>query len=163
MQLIEINGKFNMDTGAPSPFVVTNESRLFVAFYLLGIYGDGEELHMRNTTEDKGVCVMEFKRTLDFRLGRPGDETLSGHPYYKLGLSSYGFYELKDSDLLKKIDGMQKVHPRYNPKFINNFRHYIITFHDTMFECVATDYSIAMYNKSMSAVAMELTSQLYTE
>ena len=51
------------------------------------------------------------------KFGMPGNETIGGHPYSHLGMKSFSFYELKNSDLIK-----------------------ILTFHDNMFECVARNF-----------------------
>jgi hypothetical protein len=85
---------------------------------------------------------------------------MHGHPYHKLGLRSYSFYELLDSDLVKSLDDTQKVHPFYNPKQSYLGNHYIITFHDSMFECVATDFEIRSENKTLNEQVLNLLAEM---
>jgi hypothetical protein len=79
----------------------------------------------------------------------PGNETIDGHPYYKLGMQSCSFYELRNSDFIKSLQDIDKVHPEYNPESWKAYKHYIITFHDNMFECIAKDFEIREENTSL--------------
>ena len=162
MKLIEIKGLFEMDTGAPSPMIISNDSELFVAFY-----ANKERTSAipkeRNIRYDTGIFVMKFKGYLKFTLGLPGEETISGHPYRRLGMKSYSFYELKKSDLIKSLQKIEKVHPRYNSENWNMYKHYIITFHDNMFECVAQDFEIREENESIHNQGAILLNELFAK
>jgi hypothetical protein len=70
----------------------------------------------------------------------PGNETLPGHPYYPFGLASYGFYEMKDSDLIIKLKNIDSIHPYHKAATWKRYKHYILTFHENMFECIAIGY-----------------------
>lgn len=148
MELLEIKGLFEMDYGAPSPTVLSNDNELFIAFY-----GDRASISFipqeRNTIYDTGIFVMKFRRYLKYTFGIPGNETINGHPYSKLGMRSCAFYELRNSDLIKSLEVMEKVHPYYDSKKWELYKHYILTFHDNMFECVAEDFEIREENSSL--------------
>jgi len=141
MELIEIKNCFLMDTGAPSPTILSNDNELFVTFYENLEHPFFIEQNGK-ITEDMGIVILKFKRCIKHLFGSPGNETIHGHPYGKLGMESYAFYELKDSDLLKSMEEIDKVHPYYNPNKWKTFKHYIITFHDNMFECIALDFEV---------------------
>lgn len=97
---------------------------------------------------------------LKYSFGIPGDETIHGHPYSKLGMESYSFYELKNSDLIKSLQDIDQVHPQYNPKKWKMYKHYILTFHDNMFECIAQCFEIREENTSLYNQAAKMLNQL---
>lgn len=148
MKLIEIKGLFEMDLGSPSPTIISNDSELFIAFY-----ADKENTlatpQERNTIYDIGIFALKFRVYLKYTFGSPGEETLHGHPYSKLGMKSYSFYELVDSDLIKSLQDIDKVHPDYNPEKWIMYKHYILTFHDNMFECIAQGFEVREENTSL--------------
>lgn len=137
MKLHEIKGLFNMDSGAPSPIITSNDNEFCVCFYIDN--GDDNNLD---------ICILKFPHYLIYIFGMPSNETLHGHFYNKLGIESYAFYELIDSDLIKQLKDMDKCHPYYHSEKWKEYHHYIITFHDNMFECVAKSYSIKKSNAS---------------
>lgn len=148
MELIEIKGLFEMDFGSPSPTILSNDHELFLAFY-----ADDKNPSTipkeSNTVYDTGIFAVKFKMCLKYTFGMPGSEAIEGHPYRKLGLRSYSFYELKGSDLIQSLQNIDKIHPRYDPLKWKTYKHYILTFHDNMFECVAKDFEIRKENISL--------------
>jgi hypothetical protein len=148
MQLIEIKGLFEMDPGSPSPIILSNDNELFLSFYAEKD-GSFEEPHQRNTIYDTGIIVLKFYSFLKYSFGVPSNETIQGHPYFKLGLNSFSFYELKNSDLIRSLQNIDKIHPYYNAEDWKDYKHFILTFHDNMFECVAKSFEIAEENTSI--------------
>lgn len=146
-ELIEIESLFWMDTGAPSPQILSNDSELLHMFYALD---ENNEQYSEDDSVnyDEKVIFIKFKRCSKYTFGGPNDEALHGHPYYKLGLGRYAFYELKNSDYIKSLQEINKCHDRYNPKNWTNLKHYILTFHDNMFECIAEDFEINIENNT---------------
>ncbi len=86
-------------------------------------------------------------------------------PYYKLGLRSCSFYELKNSDLIKELEKIDQIHPYYNADKWKKFKHFILTFHDNMFECVAKEFEIREENDSIyrqtSTILNELSAKQF--
>ena len=159
MELFEIKGLFEMDCGSPSPMVISNDNELFVAFYA-NRQTDTVEPHERNMVYDTGIFALKFRLYLKYTFGLPSNETIEGHPYYKLGMKSFAFYELKDSDLIKQLESIEKVHPYYTPSKWIDYKHYILTFHDNMFECVAKGFEIREENVSIYYNATTLLNEL---
>lgn len=159
MELIELKDLFEMDCGSPSPILLSNDNELFITFYV-----DKQSLSAipqeRNTIDDTSVCVLKFNMYLKYSFGIPGDETIHGHPYSKLGMKSYSFYELKNSDLIKSLQDIDQVHPQHNPKKWKMYRHYILTFHDNMFECIAQGFEIREENTSLYNQTAKMLNQL---
>src|SRR6185437_11809106 len=155
MELIEIKGLFEMDSGSPSPMIISNDNELFVSFYANKDRTSAVPVE-RNICYDVGIYVLKFKLYMKFTFGFPGEETLRGHPYSRLGMKSYSFYELKKSDLIKSLQRIDKVHPRHNPEKWEKYKHYILTFHDNMFECIAQDFEVREENVSLNNQAAVL-------
>jgi hypothetical protein len=159
MELIEIKDLFEMDFGSPSPTILSNDNELFIAFYADKQNSSGIP-QARNIIYDTGIFALKFKVYLKYTFGLPGEETIQGHPYSKLGMKSYSFYELKDSDLIKSLQNIEKAHPQYNSKKWEMYRHYILTFHDNMFECIAQDFEIREENTSIYNQAAIMLNEL---
>lgn len=150
MELLEIKGIFEMDCGSPSPIIISNDNELIIAFYAdkessLSLSIPTE----RNMVHDTGIFALKFKRYLKYKFGLPGNETIQWHPYTKLGMKSFSFYELKDSNFIRELEDIEKKHPYYNSQKWNLYKHYILTFHDNMFECIAQDFEIRQENISL--------------
>lgn len=162
MELIEIKGLFEIDYGAPSPTIFLNDNELLLAFY-----SDKESLfdfpQERNAVYDMGIYVLKFKRYIKCVFGIPGDETLYGHPYSKLGMKSCKFYELRNSDLIKSLQDIEKVHPGYRIEKWEGYKHYILTFHDNMFECVAENFEVKESNVSIYSQMSVMLEELFAK
>lgn len=161
LELIEIKGLFEMDLGSPSPLILSNENELFVTFYF-----DGQVFSKipqeRNTIYDTGVIVLKFRNYLKYTFGMPGEETIQGHPYSKLGMQSYSFYELEGSDLIERLQSIEEVHPEYDSAKWQQYKHHILTFHDNMFECVSQGFELTEKDTSLYKEASTLLNEIST-
>ena len=137
-----------MDRGAPSPTIISNDTELFISFYVDKPTASLEPQE-RNVIYDIGIIGIKFKLYLKYTFGLPGNETLQSHPYNKLGIRSFSFYELNNSNLIRELEGIDKMHPYYDAKKWRTYKHYVLTFHDNMFECIAKDFEIREENTSL--------------
>jgi hypothetical protein len=95
-------------------------------------------------TEDAGTAVVEFKRCRVSRFGSPYDEARCGVPQYKA--ASYGIYEVLGSSWIKEVVRLN----RYSfPKTTDGYvkRHFLFTFHDDTFECLADDLTLEVFDE----------------
>jgi hypothetical protein len=144
MKLIEIKD-FEINYGAPCPVLLADDSQLRLFFNSRPI---GERIEL-------SFSVCQF-----FSFSPPNDEALNGHPYYELGLSSGGFFELLDSDLMFRIKGYNRYHPYNNPNSYNDSHHYIITFKEQLFECVAEGYELTRHQKNAYYTVTDILNQI---
>ena len=94
--------------------------------------------------EDAGTVVVEFKRCLVSRFGYPNDEARFGIPQYKQ--ESYGIYEVRNSTWIKDIVRMNRYQfPNTKDNYVA--KHYLFTFHDSTFECLADDLILAVVDE----------------
>lgn len=131
-----------MDPGTPNPVIISSDHDLIIAFHKRE--DDNETFE---AVQNQQVTVIRFTGYLKYTFGSPGDETIHGHPYAKFRMSAYSFYELKNSDLIEFLKKVDQVHPYHDKEKWKHYKHYIITFHDNMFECVAQGFEIR--NKAM--------------
>jgi hypothetical protein len=75
-------------------------------------------------------------------------------------MKSFSFYELRGSDLIKSLQDIERMHPNYNYQKWEMYKHYILTFHDNMFECIAQGFEIREENTSLYDQATKMLSEL---
>jgi len=154
MKLEEID-LFKIDYGAPSPVLINDGANLQIIFY-------SDESFENGTFDfaDQRVITLKFDRVSYHSMGPPNDEALNGHPYYELGLQSAGFYKLLNSELIERLNLMNRFHPYYQPNAIDNSQHYIITFKEKVFECVARGFEFNIQQTPLNEVAGAALKQL---
>ena len=149
--------------GAPAPVVIASEHALFVAFYLerRDPNWDGTTCKVVTPdTSDEPVAVVRFSRAKVHYFGPPNDEAFSGHPLSERGLRPYGAFEVLSSSWIRALERMNSVHPYHRPEHFAECRHFILTFHDSIFECVAHSFSVENSSGSLRSVAAGLAASL---
>ena len=119
------------EAGAPSPVVYASEGLLTVAYY--------------TTPGDGAVALLSFSMPYIHIFGAPNDEALDGHPLYERGLSFYGAFEVCASSWIRSLERMNRVHMFHDASRFAAYRHFIVTFHDTTFECIAEGFAISTH------------------
>ena len=93
------------DTGAPLPYLLHNDYRTFLAFFLRDVdpNWDGTYVKVRNTNSglSEKLALVEFERCICAKMGDPNDEVLRGHPLYGKGLAGYKARVVENSTWLK--------------------------------------------------------------
>ena len=102
--------------------------------------------------ENAGTALIEFKLCLLTKFGYPNDEAWEGHPLYsefeKAG-GAYDFYEVVNSSWLSEINKQNK---KAFPDFSYETRHFVIFFHDSTFECLASDFEVQVFEGPFTSV-----------
>jgi hypothetical protein len=138
--------------GAPIPIVISNEFVTVVAFYLKDTPDDWDGTTVREITmetEGRPIALVRFSRCHSLMFGPPDDEAFDGHPLANRGLMPYGAFLIENSSWLRQLEKMNSVHPYHSPERFNQLKHYVLTFHDSTFECVAEYYSVEVHKESM--------------
>jgi hypothetical protein len=126
------------EAGAPSPVVYASDGSLAVAYY--------------TTPGDGAVALVSFTMPHIHLFGAPNDEALDGHPLYERGLSFYGAFEIRESSWIRSLERMNRVHMFHDTSRFAACRHFILTFHDTTFECVAQGYTTSIHQEDPAEV-----------
>jgi hypothetical protein len=119
-RVVSLEVDWTPDPGAPAPLLVQNEDRAALIF-------EGARLG--------GPVLVEFGGCFLTRFGYPNDEALAGHQLYSRGLRSHGAFEVMDSSWLVETSARNAV--RFPTAKLPRLRHFVITFHDSTFECLA--------------------------
>ena len=131
--------------GAPCPVVIADELHLAIAFYLEARdeKWDGTAVRVVGpNTDGEPFAIITFKSAIAHFHGPPNDEAFAGHPLEKRGLAPYGAFEVEHSSWLRYLMKMNRVHRYHKDKDFADYRHLVLTFHDTTFECIAKGYMI---------------------
>lgn len=147
--------------GAPIPSVVSGEHRTAVLFYIekeVAADWDGTSVRVVSAdSEDEQVACVIFDFCYATMFGPPNDEVYDGHPLSEKGLGPYGVFEIIDSSWIRLLESLNSVHPRHDKEnFMMNKHHYVLSFHDTNFECVARDYEVSLHSGSIKTVAAKI-------
>ena len=149
--------------GAPMPVILASEHTLIVAFYLevRDPNWDGTYVKVMSLdSSDEPIAVVRFARATTHYFGPPNDEAFAGHPLAARGLKPYGAFEVLSSSWIRALERMNSVHPYHKPEHFAGRRHFVLTFHDTIFECVARDFSVERPTGSMRSILPELVASL---
>ncbi|TKG87908.1 hypothetical protein EYV94_27850 [Puteibacter caeruleilacunae] len=160
MKLTEITGLLNIDVGAPTPTIISNDSNLYLMFYSNADSIVNDPSQASSSVNNRRIYVLKFNLFFNYKFGMPGNEIIIGHPYSELGLQPYSFYQLEESDWIKDLMKIDSFHPYYNKEKWIDFKHYILTFHDNMFECIAKDFEISEGTTSIYEQASTIINEI---
>ena len=150
--------------GAPIPLVLASENSVFVAYYLQNTpkEWDGRTVKIVSSeTTGEPSCLIRFDLCTVHVFGPPNDEAFAGHPLTTRGLRPYSAYEVVNSSWLRNLERMNSVHPYHNKtRFMNGRRHFILTFHDSTFECIAEGFAVENFQEPVADVIAQAIEQL---
>lgn len=116
---------------AAEPFIVASDRRVILAY---PIAEAAFEQFGPFDPDDDPFCAVIFPDTVFHRLGPPGDGDLEIHPLASQGLTGYSVHEVLDSSLAAELAEVASPGRAQ--------RHFIITFQQSTFECVASDFTV---------------------
>lgn len=122
--------------GAPMPLVLADDNLLVLSYFVADRSPDADD--------SVRAAIVQFNLPLIHLFGPPNDEAIKGHPLWRRGLNSYAAYRVEESSLLRRLAAMNSVHPRNDASAFGRFHHYIVTFEDSTFECIAQSYTSAI-------------------
>jgi len=163
-KVITLNDIPQSSIGAPIPIVLAGEHDVLVTYYLQNTpkNWDGTTVKViSNETVDEPVAILKFSLCLAHMFGPPNDEAFSGHPLSDRGLEPYSAFKIENSSWLRKLEKMNSVHPYHNKeRYLQDRNHYILSFHDSTFECIAQSYEISTSVGSVSSMIPSMVEQL---
>jgi hypothetical protein len=110
--------------------------------------------------DEELVAIADFRLVTGFYFGSPNDEALDNHPLYSRGLSFYGVHLVEPSawaDDLRRLALCRGATPRADAR---RRQHFVVTMHDSLFECVAEAVDFRVVRSSMSRVAAEAAKRI---
>jgi hypothetical protein len=162
---LKCNWPVRWDIGAPLPHVVSSGYRTFL-IYLANEPDpnwDGSYITIvdPSSSGDLPIALVEFVDCYAYKFGGPSDEVFHGHPLYGKGLAPYYAHTVVNSRWLEELKQINSIHEYYNPANWQNVKHYLLLFHDEMFECIATDYKIELIHGTFRQAMEIATARLF--
>lgn len=152
------------DVGAPLPFLLCNDYRAFLTFYVRESHPDWDGTRVKivdpKSMQKVSLCLVTFKRCISAKLGHPNDEVQSGHPLAGRGLEGYTAQIVKNSPWLQEVRKTNSVHSCDKPNLWNSVNHYVFWFHDSTFECLAESYEVEVSSETMSELLLRVAEKL---
>ncbi|CAH2777821.1 MAG: FIG00460443: hypothetical protein [uncultured Paraburkholderia sp.] len=124
---------------AAEPFIVASDRRVILAY---PIAESDFERYGPFDPDDDPFCAVLFPDTVFHRLGPPGDSALDIHPLAAEGLRGYSVHEVTNSSLAAEIAAVSAASDVESNAADIAQRHFVITFDESTFECVASDYTV---------------------
>jgi hypothetical protein len=151
-----------MDVGAPLPHLLIG-SRTFLLFRLSDAPDDRGGTWVRSVGVDTvgPLAVVEFFRCVDATIGGPNDEALSGHRLFGRGLSANDFFMVENSRWRESARLVNSVHPMHSDEPFDQLRHYVFTFHDETFECLADGHHVEVLVSPLKAAVRRVAKELF--
>jgi hypothetical protein len=154
------------DVGAPMPYVVAGEGKTYLIYLIREAEPllDGSSVTIVDPASYSKfpVALVEFLRCTAFRFGGPNDEVIHGHPLYGKGLNPYGAHIIANSRWLAELMEINSVHLLHNPSNWTDVKHYMLLFHDDMFECLARGFKVEVFRARFTQVLQIATERLVT-
>jgi hypothetical protein len=152
--------------GAPMPHLLQSEYKTFLIFFLSSNdpYWDGTYITVADRETPEPIGVIEWHACIGALLGTPNDDGLKGHRLWDKGLSDivYGAGEVHNSAWVTEVERMRRVGypgavigPELRP------RHFILGFHDSTYECLASGYTVTRAMGTMHEVALKYAAKLW--
>jgi hypothetical protein len=163
VKLLELKNVPQSSVGAPCPVLLADEHHVFLAYFLQvsDSNWDGSSVRVVSPeSKDEPVALVSFNTPYVHYFGPPNDEAISGHPLFKIGLKPYSVFEVINSLWIDEIEKMNSVHSYHNKDRFSSLKHFIFSFHDSVFECVAESFSVAQKSGSLVKVISEAVGEL---
>lgn len=158
---------FLWDTGAPLPRVISNGYKTFLMYYIgendpaWKAQAQTHEINDLKTGHDDIIALVEFNHCYCYRFGGINEEVISGHPLFEHGLEAYAAHIIENSKWIQEQSKINAVHKNYSQALWDKRKHYVFTFHDEIFECIADGYKVEVFKGKMKTVYDEATKRLF--
>jgi hypothetical protein len=138
-------------SGAPSPHVLSAGDTT----YLLYMIDEHDP-----SWDGESVAIVQFKACYAHRFGGPNDEVVHTHPLYSKGLEPYRAHEVKNSAWIASEWQMNRMHPKFRHERWDAMKHYLLLFHDEMFECLAEGHACEVRKATLGEALAQLASRI---
>jgi hypothetical protein len=161
--VVELGDMPRSSAGTPCPVVVAGDDHLFVLYVLQSVpegWYDTWVKIMSPDSQGKPFALIVFHHPLAYCRGIPDDETLHGHPLYKRGLRPNGAFEIQNSSWRDGLMKMSRLQAAHRSESYHRYRHFVLAFRDTAFECLAETYSIRLGRGSVLDAAARVLDEM---
>jgi len=140
------------------PEAAVSGAHLFQSEYAAFLVFNAMKQTQDGSRVDAGTGIVEITRCSVSKFGYPNDEALRGHPLYDRGLRAYGIFEVKNSSWPMQLTQQNRVVFPKTPD--SKQRHFIVSFHDSTFECVATSLMASLSGHTFEETVASVIKQI---
>lgn len=158
-RVVELKDAPQSSVGAPIPYVLADEHRVILAYYVQTREPDWDGSTVRlvsSTTTSEPIAIVRFNMCHAHMFGPPNDEAFQGHPLAKRGLHPYGFFRIEESSWIRKLERMNSVHSRHRAERFWKLKHLVFAFHDSTFECVCNGFDVTTTHGPITGAIPEM-------
>lgn len=130
----------------------STEYGAFLTFNALRVLPDG-------SYGEEGTAIVQIERCSITKFGYPNEEALGGHPLAARGLSFSGVYEVLGSSWIEQMAQQNRVCFPETPDPTR--RHFIFTFQDSTFECVAESLQASLSAEPYDNIVAQIIQKLF--
>ena len=117
------------DLAAPDPLVLADGTTLLIAY-------------QSRTPSKESTSVVRFTQCHASHFGLPNENAFASHPIAGLELRPCGAFEVENSSWVHELQLRHSGHPHQNAEVLQQLRHWVWTFHDSVLECAALGYVV---------------------
>ena len=150
-EVVRLNIGFEPEAAVSGPVLLQTDHDVVLTFNAVRMTTDGR----RDTA---GTGVIEFELCSITKFGYPNDEALGGHPLFNRGLEHYGVFEVLGSTWIRQMTDQNRFCFPHTTD--SNMRHFILTFHDSTFECAADSYQATLSTNPYEQILRQITQRV---
>ena len=162
---VKLGYPYPWSVGAPLPHIVSNGYKTFLIYYIQENSPkwnkQDHDITDLNTGHDDIAALVKFVRYYSYKFGGANDEVMDGHPLFEHGLEAYEAHYIENSSWIKAESKINSVHNCYDQDSWDRYKHYMFTFHDEIFECIAEGYTVDLFKGRIRDVYDIATKRLF--
>jgi len=143
---------FKPEAAVSEPVILQTDNSTILTFSAVQKKADGKY-------HEVGYGVVEFDLCMLTKFGYPNDEARPGHPLFTKGLGDYGVYEVRNSSWIKQKTEQNRVRFPNTPD--STAKHFIFTFHDSTFECIARALRASLSTEPYEKLFAEIAKRVF--
>ncbi len=155
-QITELDFGYLPEAAVSGAVLIETEQSTFLTFNVTRLMADGYH------RENAGTALVEFPFCIRTQFGHPNDEARWKHPRYSK-FETYGIYEVLNSSWIAQIRADNLFSFPDVPTWGNRLRHFVFTFHDSTFECVAVDLKLEIIKEPYEKILDRISQQILSE
>lgn len=152
---VRIQWAYPWDRGAPMPHVVSSGPVVLLLYLMADANTDWDGTRVSvvdpagSTPEE--LAIVRFERCATYKLAPPDGGVLARHPLHNKGLEPYAAHVVENSSWTVEHATIDSPRSRSTPGTSPDYKHYVLLFHDEVFECIATRHAIDRFRGTFAA------------
>jgi hypothetical protein len=165
-QVVKLEVGCHPEAAISGGLLLQSESAVFLLFNAMS-----DEKNADGCYEYVGTAVMRFKGCHCTLFGGPNDEARPEHPLYQRGLADFGYRicEVLNSSWAREVTlrARRSAERIWGDRFGAAYeqhdwstRHFIVSFHDSTFECLAKDFELTVHREPFDQLLSRISQNL---